>query len=104
MGREQGDHLDEIEAVTYVGTVKGVEYERVAHSPAEHINLQARGWVTAKSLGRESTSSANPSDSTTGQQTERPQTAGARPAGKRAPDVASAAPQNEAAAAAGEAG
>ena len=124
MGREQGDHLGEIEAVTYVGTVNGVEYQRVATTPADHVNLRARGWVTAASLGRSGHSSAStsstasptttstsepaspqgPSDSTTVPAPAVTDQGTARRGGKRAPDVVSAAPQDEAAAAAGEAG
>lgn len=132
MGREQGDHLGEAETVWYVGTVRGVEHERPASTPAEHINLKARGWVTKESLGRpngpETTSASSgssqgstetpttgeqpnfsastdePGSSTTDPSPEGGPAAPARRGGKRAPDVQSAAPQDEAAAAAGEAG
>lgn len=145
MGREQGDHLGDETVTWYVGTVNGVEHERPATAPAEHINLKARGWVTKESLGRENgpdTSSASPAspgstgalttgvqpssstpsgsetgpngsepvappdstNSTTDPGPEEGPAPAARRGGKRAPDVQSAAPQDEAAAAAGEAG
>lgn len=129
MGREQGDHLDEVETTWYVGRVNGVEHERPASTPAEHINVRARGWVTKASLGRPNTSAAEenstgtpttspsgsepassgqstPADSpsvgpsTPGQQSAETE-APARRGGRRAPEVASAAPQDEAAGAAG---
>lgn len=112
MGREQGDHLGDEQPVRYVGKVNGVEYVRDAVTPADHVNLRARGWVTEKSLGRdtrtgtttsETGSRPAPSSSTTDQQSNEAE-GPARRGGRRAPDVASAAPQDEAAAAAGGTG
>lgn len=44
MGREQGDELDK-SAPIYTATVNGEVQERAAHSPADEVNLRARGWV-----------------------------------------------------------
>jgi hypothetical protein len=43
LGREQGDFLEE--PVVYTRTVDGEVSERPAYTPADHVNLQARGWV-----------------------------------------------------------
>jgi hypothetical protein len=117
MGREQGDHLDDVEPVYYVGTVNGREYERAVRTTAERINVVARGWVTKASLGRpnvparlettspsgsETVSSGSPqpagastgSPSTTDQQTTGESEAPAKRGGRRAPDAVGAAPQD----------
>lgn len=99
MGREQGDHLAERETVTYVGTVNGVEYERKAVTPADHINLRARGWVRTTSTS--GAANPTPDDSTTDQPANDEGQSAAKRGGRRAPEAVSAAPQDEVAAAAG---
>ena len=43
MAREQGDDLGN--EVVYVREKDGKTQERRAYTPADHVNLQARGWV-----------------------------------------------------------
>lgn len=53
IGREQGDELP-TDPPIYVGTVNGEPVQRAAHSPADEVNLRARGWVrkTEKHAGK----------------------------------------------------
>lgn len=70
MGREQGDEIPQNPTVFVRTDENGDQQERSAYSPADEVNMKARGWV---------------------RKTE-------KPAGKRAPAGKSVAPQDAVAA------
>lgn len=68
IGREQGDEIP-TDPPIYIGTVNGQTVERVAYTPAEEVNLRARGWVrkettAAKPAGRPAPAAPSPSPRT----------------------------------------
>jgi hypothetical protein len=78
MGREQGDDLGT--EVVYVREHDGKTQERRAYTPADHVNLQARGWVR-----RDNDQRAKAADQAKAAQAAKPAPAPATPAQPAAP-------------------